>query len=74
MRGHKESCPVVLSSATPSLETLQNIHEGKYAHLLLPERYGTAEMAKISLIDMSKQIKRKLRWISPILQREIKKL
>lgn len=74
MRAHMEGCPVVLASATPSLETLQNIDQGKYTHLQLPERHGAARIPDISLVDMRRhKTGDRLRWISKILQGEIKK-
>jgi primosomal protein N' (replication factor Y) len=45
-------CPAVLSSATPSLETLVNAQKGRYAHVRLQDRHGRAELPKTSLIDM----------------------
>ena len=43
MRGHLESIPVILGSATPSLESLQNALSGRYHHLQLGERAGTVK-------------------------------
>lgn len=47
--------PVVLASATPSLETMQNVWVGKYTHLVLPDRFGGAEMPDIHMIDMREE-------------------
>lgn len=44
--------PVVLASATPSLETLYNVSLGKYKRLRLTSRYGGAQMPTIETIDM----------------------
>lgn len=49
-RGWK--CPIVLASATPSLESWQRALEGKYERLILPDRVGDAGMAAIQLIDL----------------------
>lgn len=46
MRGHLESIPVILGSATPSLESLQNALSGRYVHLQLGERAGAAKKSK----------------------------
>ena len=46
--------PIALVSATPSLETMQNVWDGKYEHLTLPDRHGGAQMPDIHLIDMKK--------------------
>ena len=50
-RAMKSSAPIVLASATPSLETFHNTKIGKYIHLTLPKRATGAEMPSIKLID-----------------------
>ncbi|MCB1870368.1 MAG: primosomal protein N', partial [Gammaproteobacteria bacterium] len=45
-------CPVVLGSATPSLESLKNALDGRYLHLRLPARAGGATPPKIELLDI----------------------
>ncbi|MDE2133029.1 MAG: primosomal protein N' [Alphaproteobacteria bacterium] len=52
VRGRIENCPVVLASATPSLETYVNATGGRYAHLKLHRRHGVAVMPDVRLIDM----------------------
>ncbi len=52
MRGHLESIPVILGSATPSLETYQNVAAGKYRRLALTERAGGALPAKYQVIGI----------------------
>jgi primosomal protein N' (replication factor Y) len=52
MRAHQTGIPVVLGSATPSLETLHNALEGRYGHLSLPERAGTAAHPVVRLVDL----------------------
>jgi len=49
------SVPVVLGSATPALESIENCHTGRYARLLLPARAGGASVPAISLIDLRRQ-------------------
>ncbi len=44
--------PVVLSSATPSLESLVNVDRGRYAIVKLPDRHGRSELPETHLIDM----------------------
>jgi primosomal protein N' (replication factor Y) len=51
-RGKAENCPVILSSATPSLETLFNVRSGKYGHAVLRERFGGAKLPSIQLVDI----------------------
>ena len=55
MRGHEEHIPVVLGSATPSLETLFNIERGRYQHLRLRERAGDAVPSNMELVDVANQ-------------------
>jgi primosomal protein N' (replication factor Y) len=52
VRGRIEQCPVVLVSATPSLETYVNASGGRYAHLKLHRRHGDAALPEVRLIDM----------------------
>jgi primosomal protein N' (replication factor Y) (superfamily II helicase) len=51
MRGHRENMPVVLGSATPSLESLQNALSGRYRHLRLRSRAGSATSPVYRLLD-----------------------
>ncbi len=44
--------PVILSSATPSLESLVNVDRGRYATVKLSDRHGRPELPEINLIDM----------------------
>ena len=44
--------PVVLGSATPSLESLQRVSEGKISHLSLKNRYSTKPLPEIELISL----------------------
>ena len=52
VRGHIAKIPVVLSSATPSLETEVNARRGRYARLSLPERFGGQRMPSVEAIDL----------------------
>jgi primosomal protein N' (replication factor Y) len=74
MRAQLEQCPIVLSSATPSLETLYNVQQGKYKHLILPERHGASTLPSVTLVDMKKVKGDKvIKWISPPLKEAIQK-
>ncbi len=53
VRGKAENIPVVLGSATPSLESLVNCSSGKSKLLKLDQRAGGAKVAAINLIDTS---------------------
>lgn len=55
MRARQEGIPVVLGSATPSLESLYNAHRERYRYLCLPERVGGAVEPSIEILDMRRQ-------------------
>ncbi len=69
MRGRFEACPVVLASATPAIETRQQVAVGRYAELRLPERHGGAEMPDITAIDLTQDPPERGRWLAPTLVR-----
>ena len=62
---------VVLSSATPSLESWANVEAGKYQRLDLTSRFGTAVLPSMNAIDMRAENLPSNRWISEKLQSEI---
>ena len=53
VRARTENIPVVLGSATPSLESLHNALSGRYRHLRLTRRAGDAERPRLRLLDTS---------------------
>ncbi len=57
--------PIVLVSATPSLETLQNVEQGRYECLHLPARHGEAQLPTIRLVDMRREKPERQKFISP---------
>ncbi len=63
--------PVVLASATPSLETWANVQAGKYARVDLTARYGAADMPLMRAIDMRAEKLANNAWISDSLAREV---
>ena len=65
MRGKFEGCPVILASATPAIETRQQVVTGRYAELKLPGRYGVAEMPTIEAIDLIHEPPERGRWLAP---------
>ncbi|AOW25473.1 primosomal protein N' [Sphingomonas melonis TY] len=65
MRGKFEQCPVILASATPAIETRQQVALGRYAELKLPGRYGPAEMPTIEAIDLIQHPPERGTWIAP---------
>ncbi|KAB8177836.1 primosomal protein N', partial [Lysobacter maris] len=55
VRGKALAVPVVLGSATPSLESLRNAQLGRYAHLRLRQRAGAARPPQVRVIDVRKR-------------------
>ncbi len=72
MRGKFEACPVILASATPAIETRQQVALGRYEELKLPGRYGPAEMPTIEPIDLIQHPPERGRWIAPKLVTALK--
>ena len=52
VRARRAAIPVILGSATPSLETLENAASGRYAKHVLPQRPGRARAPRMSLVDL----------------------
>jgi len=52
MRARQEDVPVLLGSATPSIESLFNAQRGRYRRLALPERAGNALHPRLKLLDI----------------------
>lgn len=51
-RAHLNQCPIILGSATPSLESWHNAHQGKYRLITLGERAGKARPPELALLDI----------------------
>jgi primosomal protein N' (replication factor Y) len=67
VRGHIAKIPVVLASATPSVETVVNARRGRYRHLTLPERFGGQRLPAVEAIDLRQAAPPRGRFISPVL-------
>ena len=65
MRARFEEIPVILSSATPALESLQMAESGVYEKLVLPSRFGGAELPAIDTIDLTREKPERGRWLAP---------
>ncbi len=71
MRGNVFAHPVILASATPSMETVANIEAKRYSKVQLPDRYGGAHMPDMTLIDMREDKPESGEFISPTLHEAI---
>ena len=54
MRANREQIPIILGSATPSLESLHNCQQGRYQHLHISGRPGGARQPVWNLVDIRK--------------------
>jgi primosomal protein N' (replication factor Y) len=59
--------PVVLASATPSVESRVNAEQGRYARVALPNRFADAAMPKLGAIDMRRHPPARGGFLSPVL-------
>jgi primosomal protein N' (replication factor Y) len=71
VRARLTGIPVVLVSATPSLETVQNVAGGRYAALHLPDRHGGARLPVVTAIDLRADRPPRQSWLSPTLRQEL---
>jgi len=55
-RCHYHQAPLVLGSATPSLESRSRAQVGRYQHLRLPERVNGRPLPPVTLVDMTKEM------------------
>ncbi len=58
VRAQRAQVPILLGSATPSLETVYNAQQQRYQHLILPERAGAAVHPTFHIVDMRQQPRR----------------
>ncbi len=71
MRARMEGVPIILGSATPSLETWHNAERGQYTLLSLPRRVLERPLPQVSLIDLrhDRHPDRRLHGLSPSMER-----
>ena len=69
LRARLESCPVVLATATPSLESWVNAgmvgDPPRYRHIALPKRIGLARLPEIRAVDLRRTPPESGRWLAP---------
>ena len=58
-RSHYHHIPLVLGSATPSLETMARAKKGVYEYLSMPKRIGKSVLPKVAIIDMTEEMKKR---------------
>jgi primosomal protein N' (replication factor Y) len=67
VRGRIGGFPVVLASATPSIESRVNAEQGRYERLVLPARFGEAPLPDIRAVDMRRSPPARGSFLSPVL-------
>ncbi len=67
VRGQLSNCPVVLCSATPSIESRVNAKLKRYDHIRLQSRYGDAVLPDLKAVDLRKHPPPRGRFLSPLL-------
>ncbi|MEO9336332.1 primosomal protein N' [Mesorhizobium sp. SB112] len=72
VRARISSFPVVLASATPSVESRVNAEQGRYGRALLPARFAEAALPDIKTIDMRRAPPARGGFLSPALLGQIK--
>jgi len=74
VRARMAGCPVVLGSATPSVQTFHNVRSGRFQQLSLHHRVNNSPLPKITLVDLRKYKEAKAvdRIITPELARGIR--
>jgi primosomal protein N' (replication factor Y) len=65
VRAHNAKIPVVLASATPSVETEVNVRRGRYRRLALPERFGGQDLPSVETVDLRREGPPPGRFIAP---------
>ncbi|RIK84985.1 MAG: primosomal protein N' [Hyphomicrobiales bacterium] len=73
VRGRIGGFPVVLASATPSVETRVNAMQGRYGRVVLPARYAEAAMPDLHAVDMRRHPPARGGFLSPVLLGEVEK-
>lgn len=71
VRAHVAKIPIVLASATPSVESEVNARKGRYQRIALTSRFGGQHLPQIELIDLRREGPSRGRFISPRLAAEI---
>ena len=66
VRAQIKQIPVILVSATPSLESVTNVELGRYEGFNLENRHGGAELPSIEIVDLRKNTPEKGFWLAPV--------
>lgn len=73
VRAQLNNIPIILASATPSLETHVNAEQGRYERIVLSKRFSDAALPDLSLVDLRKTPPKRGGFISPIIIDAVRK-
>src|SRR5215467_12931384 len=65
LRASLAGIPIVLASATPSLETIVNVARGRYQRVVLPRRLAAAALPDVAIVDLRRAPPERGRFLSP---------
>src|SRR5207245_2915643 len=71
LRASLAQIPIVLVSATPSLETVVNVARSRYERVALPRRHAAAELPAVRLVDLRRERIERGRFLAPPLVAEL---
>jgi primosomal protein N' (replication factor Y) len=71
LRASLADIPIILVSATPSLETVVNVARGRYQRVALPRRHAAAELPAVRLVDLRRERLERGRFLAPPLVEEL---
>ncbi|GAB5374455.1 MAG: primosomal protein N' [Acuticoccus sp.] len=71
VRAQAAEVPVVLTSATPSVESRINAERGRYRRLSLPSRFGEAALPQIAVVDLRQDPPPRGEWLAPSVRRAV---
>ncbi len=68
VRARLGDLPIALVSATPSLETVVNVDDGRYGRVHLPDRHAGAPLPRVTVVDQRVDRPPRGGWLSPTLR------
>jgi primosomal protein N' (replication factor Y) len=71
MRAKFENIPVILSTATPPIESRHMVEVGRYREVTLASRFAGASLPEMSAIDLTQDPPPRGRWLAPSLVNEL---
>jgi primosomal protein N' (replication factor Y) (superfamily II helicase) len=72
IRARFEAIPAILASATPALESMHLADTGVYRRIVLPDRFGGAQLPDIGIVDLRAEQPERGRWLAPRLVKEMR--